>query len=227
MITMLKKHTAVALLATAALLTAGPIARAETEIAVLNVARIFEKYEMTRDLESLFDQARRAAADEADQRRAKTEQLRKALSAFDPGSEDYLRREQEADRADLEFQVWSKATERRLKGDHLRWMKQIYHNTQDVIAQIAKERGLDLVLTYDELTDDAPDSVALRQQILLQKVIYHNAKNDITDEVLRRLNEAYRKSGGIHDIEAADETKTSGGGASAAPAPPEQDQDQP
>ena len=40
----------------------GVAAQAETEIAALNVARVFEQYEMTRDLEGLFDQARRAAA---------------------------------------------------------------------------------------------------------------------------------------------------------------------
>lgn len=213
---MLNRKGILAALALAALLPAATPAQADTEIAVLNVARVFEQYEMTRDLESLFDTARRAAADEAEKRRTNTEQLRKALTAFDPGSDDYLQREKEIDRAELDFQVWSKATERKLKSDHLRWMKEIYNNTQAVIAQIAQERSLDLVLTYDALTDDAPDSVALRQQILLQKVIYHNPGKDITDEVLRRLNEAYRKSGGIKTLDAPADKKP-GGGPAAAP----------
>jgi Skp family chaperone for outer membrane proteins len=151
---------------------------------------------MTRDLESLFDRARRDAADEAERRRGNLEQMRRSLSAFDPDSEDFLRREQELTRNEIDFQVWSKSTDRRLKSDHLRWMKKIYRNTQDTIATLARERNLDLVLTYDELADDAPDSVALRQQILLQKVIYHDARVDITDEVLNRLNTTYRNSGG-------------------------------
>jgi len=177
-----------------------PVPAVATEIGVLNVARVFEEYEMTRDLEALFDQARREAADEAERRRDNVEQLRRALTAFDPTSEDYARRDEELTRIEVEFQVWSKATERRLKNDHLRWMHEIYNNTRKVIAEIAAERKLDLVLTYDELTEDAPDSVALRQQILLQKVIYHSPKVDITDEAMRRLNEAYRKSGGIRAL---------------------------
>jgi Skp family chaperone for outer membrane proteins len=210
----------------ASVLAGAQAARAETEIAALNVARVFELYEMTRDLETLFDQARREAADDADKRRDGIEQQRKALVAFDPVSEDYRRREQELDRAELEFQVWSKSTERRLKGDHLRWMRLIYKNTQEVIAQIAQERSLDMVLTYDELTDDAPDSMALRQQILLQKVIYHDKSRDITDEVLRRLNEAYRKSGGIRSL-AAPESSQPGGEKPAEPAAPRGDQGKP
>jgi Skp family chaperone for outer membrane proteins len=185
-----------------ALAVATPAALGNTRIAVLNVARVFEQYEMTRDLESLFDRARRDAADEAERRRGNLEQMRRSLSAFDPDSEDFLRREQELTRNEIDFQVWSKSTDRRLKSDHLRWMKKIYRNTQDTIATLARERNLDLVLTYDELADDAPDSVALRQQILLQKVIYHDARVDITDEVLNRLNTTYRNSGGIRSLDS-------------------------
>jgi len=197
------------------LLAGGGAAHAQTSIAVLNVARVFEAYEMTRDLEALFETARRAAADEAEKRRNDTEQMRRALAAFDPNSEDFARREQELSRAEIEFQVWSKSTERRLKNDHLRWMRKIYRNTQDVISGIARERKIDIVLTYDELTNDAPDSVALRQQILLQKVIYHDDRVDITDETLRRLNEAYRKTGGIRSLDAP--AGEAAGGGSAAP----------
>jgi len=39
--------------------------------------------------------------------------------------------------------------------------------------------------------EDAPDSTALRQQILLQKVIYYTDRMDITEEVLTRLNTEY------------------------------------
>jgi hypothetical protein len=65
---------------------------------------------------------------------------------------------------------------------------------------VAERRDISLVLTYDRLADDAPDSMALRQQILLQKVIYHDARVDITDEVLTLLNSAYRNEGGLRSV---------------------------
>lgn len=186
-------------------------ALAETNIAVLNVARIFEDYSMTRDLETVFDQARRDAAGEAERRRNSMDQMRRALAAFDPDSADFVRREEELTKTEIEFQVWSKTMEKKLKGDHLRWMRKIYRNTQETIAAIARERNIALVLTYDELADDAPDSVALRQQILLQKVIYHDDRVDITNEVLNRLNDAYQKQGGLRSM------NSQGGGAARAP----------
>lgn len=190
------------LLILAALVLSGGAAPAEaqTKIAVLNVARVFEEYEMTRELESLFDQQRREAAEEADQRRANIDQMRRALTAFDPASDDFARRDADITRAEIEFQVWSNLAERRLKNNHKNWMLQIYRNTQGMVGEIAKERTIDLVLTYDRLTEDAPDSATLRQQILLQKVIFHSGNTDITDEVISRLNKRYKDGGGIQSI---------------------------
>jgi Skp family chaperone for outer membrane proteins len=174
---------------------------AQTNVAVVDVARVFEEYEMTRDLEALFDQARRSAAEEADKRRRELDERQRALAAFDPASEDFVRREAELSRKEIEFQVWTAETERRLKINHKRWLLKIYQNTKDTVAAIAKERNIDLVLTYDRLTEDAPDSVTLRQQILLQKVIYNSERIDLTSEVLTRLNKAYKDAGGIQSID--------------------------
>lgn len=199
---MLRKTILLAATAAAAAGFGAGAASAETNIAVVDVARVFEQYAMTRDLETKFDDARREAADEAEQRRGSIEQMRRALAAFNPDSDDFKRREDELSRAEVEFQVWSSQTEKRLKASHKRWLMRIYTNARTAVADIAKERDIDLVLTYDQLTEDAPDSVALRQQILLQKVIYHSDRIDLTDDVLLRLNEAYRASGGIRSIDA-------------------------
>lgn len=177
-------------------------ALAQAHVAVLDVARVFEEYELTRDLETRFEEHRRAAADEAERRRAAAEQMRRALSAFDPESEDFARREAELTRAEIEFQVWSVQMEKKLKNDHKRWLLRIYDNTKAEVAKLAEERNVDLVVTYDRLTEDAPDSVTLRQQILLQKVIYHSGRIDLTDEILKRLNAAYRDAGGMPSLDA-------------------------
>lgn len=172
-------------------------------IAVLDVARIFEQYQMTRDLERLFEEQRRALTAEADKRRESMDQMRRALAAFDPASEDFARREQELVRAEVDFQVWSTYEERKLKTDHKNWLMHIYRNTRGVVADVAKSRGFDLVITYDRLADDAPDSTTLRQQILLQKVIYHSDRVDITEEVLNKLNSAYQSRGSIRSLSEA------------------------
>ncbi len=182
---------------------------AGTNVAVLNVAEVFEKYEMTTDLETMFETKRRQASEEAESRRSSIDQMRRALTAFDPASADFARRENDLVRAEVEFQVWSTQTENRMKKEHKKWLLQIYKNTREIVAEISQDRGIDVVVTFDELTDDAPDSITLRQQILLQKVIYHNDKVDITQDVLKALNKKYRDSGGSRTLSATPATNPS------------------
>ncbi|MFH1108271.1 MAG: OmpH family outer membrane protein [Planctomycetota bacterium] len=166
------------------------------DVAVVDLASIFEKYLMTKDLERLFDDRRREAAAEAESKRAAIEAKRKNLLALKEESKEFAELEQEITRLEVEYEVWASLQEKMLKADHKRWLLRIYKNVKEAVAEIAARDGVDLVLTYDQLTEDAPDSVALRQQILLQKIIYFNDRIDLTQAVLTRLNEKYEKDGG-------------------------------
>jgi len=196
------KQRGIILIAAITLATAASVnARADDiNTAVIDVARVFEEYQLTRDLEAKFDEKRRALAEEAERRHTNIEQMRRGLAAFDPASKDFARREKDLIQEEISFEVWSTYEEKKLKAAHKAWLLHIYDKTRAVISNIAKERKIDLVLTYDKLAEDAPDSVALRQQILLQKVIYHSDRVDITDEVLDRLNKAYRDRGGAKSL---------------------------
>lgn len=165
-------------------------------IAVVNLAQLFERYQMTSDLEQMFDERRQGVAAAAQKRREAVNVMRTGLARFKPGSPDFTRREEDLVRAEIEFQVWLEMQERRLKGQHKQSLQQIYRDTRQAVAKLAAERRIDLVLTYDELEDEAPDSVAFKQQILLKKVIFASGRIDLTETVLAMVNSEYRKRGG-------------------------------
>jgi len=165
-------------------------------IAVVNMAYVFENYAMTKDLETLFDERRQAAAAEAESRKAAIEAKRKDLVVRKPDSKEFAQIEQEITRMEIEFQVWATHQEKALKDGHKRWFLRIYKNVQDVAAQIATESNIDLVLTYREVEEDATDSLALREQLLLKKILYFDDRIELTSAVLIRLNEKYDKDGG-------------------------------
>lgn len=173
----------------------------DVNVAVVDLALIFEKYAMTRDLETLFDGRRRAAAGEAENRRAAVEAKRKGLQALKPDTRDFAALEEEITRMEIEYEVWAAHQDRRLKADHKQWLMKIYTNVRQIIKEIADASDIDLVLTDDQLRDDAPDSIALRQQILLKKVIYFDERIDLTQAVLTRLNAKYEQDGGAAGLQ--------------------------
>ena len=109
---------------------------------------------------------------EAESRRAAIEAKRKSLIAFNENSQEYTALEQDLTRMTIEFEVWANLQEKRLKDEHKRWLLRIYNNVKEAVSAIAATSHIDLVLTYEQLIDEAPDSITLRQQILLKKVIF-------------------------------------------------------
>jgi Skp family chaperone for outer membrane proteins len=162
-----------------------------TRIGVINIAKIFAEYEMTRQLEQRFDSERRAVADDAEKKRQLIVEKQQGLAPFKPDSQAYRDRSTELTRLQVEYEVELTMREQQLKDAHKQSLLTIYRDVQAAVERIARQRGIDVVLTYDELDSQAPDSNALRQQILLKKVIYSNEQTDLTQVVLTDLNAAF------------------------------------
>ena len=169
-------------------------------IGVVDIAQVFEGYQMTRDLEERFDARQRDIRAQADNRRQAMEKQFASLEAFDPASKDYAERRENLQRMQFEFRVWLEMEEQRLKEEHMLWLRLIYDDVCQAVAQSARSRGVDLVLTHRELSDDVPDSSALRNEILLKKVLYFSDRIDLTGQVLRLVNESYEQRGGAASL---------------------------
>ena len=185
---------------------------ASPNIAVINLAAVFERYQITQDLEQMFAERREEVQAEAQRKQDEVNGLRTTVEQFKPGSADYRSREEDLVRAEINFQVWLEVQERRLKSEHKAWLELIYRNTQAVVAKIAADRHIDLVLTYSDLEEDAPDSVAFKQQILLRTVIYANQRADLTEQVIEMLDADYQRRGGAAALKLGQ-----GGGPGASP----------
>lgn len=177
-----------------------PMAWSAESVGVINIAEVFDGYQMTSDLEGLFQLRDQRFKEQSKDRLGQLEARRKELEAFAPNTPDFEERRQELIRLEMEYQVWGSYEQRRMVDEHMRRLLQIYEDTQSAVRTVADARGLDLVLTYDRLSEDAPDSTALRQQILLRKVIYANDRIDLTRVVLEELNRAYQQRGGVESL---------------------------
>lgn len=169
---------------------------AATRVAVVNLTEVFERYQMTRDLEQKFEERRQSVSSEAQQLRDDITMKRNALMDLKPGTPDFLQREEDLIRAEVSFQAWLEIQERRLKEQHKAWLELIYGHARDVVRKIATERKIDLVLTANDFQDDTPDSMAFKQQILLRSVIYADNRINLTEPVIEMLDTQYQKNGG-------------------------------
>lgn len=170
---------------------AGP---APARVAVVSIPAISEKYQKTADLEARFDVIRRRLSQDRDARKDKIERLKRSLQEeLKPGTEEYSQRRKELAMEEAEMQWFVESEGQKVDhglGDSLR---EIYQDIQASVREVAEEKGYDIVLASDQLPDAPADSAQqVRQQILLQKVIYWNPRVDLTADVVAKLNERYK-----------------------------------
>lgn len=165
-------------------------------MAVISLPDVSERYIKTSALEAKFEVRRQELNKKRDDMNDKIDKLKKSLQEeLKPGTEAYDQRQKDLALQQAELQWFLDTQSKKVDAGLAEALRSIYEDIQHMVAQVAKERHLDIVLASDALPPQPPSNAnQVRQQILLQKVIYWSPKVDITDTVVERLNTAYKAS---------------------------------
>jgi len=164
-----------------------------TRVAVVNVPLVSEEYDKTAVLEAHFEGIRRKLNDRRNAMKDKIDLAGRSLQEeLKPGTDAYRERRKQLALLEAELQWFVESEGQRAEQGLAESLKEIYSDIQTAVREVARESGIDVVLAADKLPDMPPDSaVRVRQQILLQKVLYWNPRLDITDQVVTWLNAKY------------------------------------
>ncbi len=173
-----------------------------TRVAVVDVVKVFNEFEQIKALNQKMAEYRAKRIEEGNEREAELNRIKRELDeVFAPDSAEWAARNKEFTKKKIEFRVWQEVEAERGLEIHKRWLKEIYQMIVDEAGRVAKARGIQLVLTREELDEDADDIKMLLRQIFNRKVIYADQTLDLSDEVLRNLNDAFEKKGGAKLLE--------------------------
>ena len=164
-------------------------------VATLDIVRIFSD---TAQIKDLNEHMRQKTEDYTAELKTRSEALntkKVELQAFKPGSADYEQRRKELIKLNAEAMAWSKATEDDLDMQKFDWTVEIYKLAIDSAGKVARARGFDVVVQRTEfkpaeLTDR--NVQALRAMIQNRTVIFSVPEVDITDDVIRAMDQTYK-----------------------------------
>jgi Skp family chaperone for outer membrane proteins len=159
--------------------------------AVIDIVRVFNEFKQTQDINAEFETRRREVQAEVDGRDRVIETQTRELEAFAADSTDYTTRRRELMRLRIDRDNYMKLAEFEVRDLFRVWTRKTYDRICDVAAQVAEQRGFDIVVIREDLEPDIPDANTLKQQIRLRKVIYSTPRVDITEDVLSRINSDY------------------------------------
>ncbi len=167
-----------------------------TKVAVVDVPAVSDAYAKREKLEAEFESMRARYREQVDAEKAEIERQRRAIEEqFKPGSDDYEARKEEIILREARLKIYMDREGVRLDRIVNTSLRSIYDDIRAMVAKVAEEDGIDVVLAKDEIPPPSgATSDVLRQQIMLQKVLYFRPSVDLTSKVAQRLNEAYQQS---------------------------------
>lgn len=114
-----------------------------------------------------------------------------------PGTNEYNERKKQVAMIEAEINWFVETEGQRIEQGLASSLSSIFDDIQKAVAHVAAEKGLDIVVAADQMPREAPEIPnQVKQQILLQKVIYWKPNVDITEEVIAKLNAGYTPASG-------------------------------
>lgn len=171
-----QKALSIFLLPTAFLFLSGPPiswAAAENEkLAYVDIAKIFDSYQKTKDKDKVLQDAGKKKEDE---RQGLVESVRQMKDEMALLTDEAKAKKEEAMEVKVrELQDFDRSAKRELGEQRSKAVREIFKDIDDTVRTYGERKGLDLILNERAL-------------------LYHHAKYDATQEVLNELNKNYSK----------------------------------
>jgi len=175
-------------------------ARAEIKVGQVDIVTLVDNYEHTKDAEAdaKVEEANMKAA--AEPRIRKIEEIRLQRDGFNKDREEWRRLDDKAFEAEIELRTWLAVEQAKMVRKRRDMLLDIYRDIQKVVSRVAKEKGLDLVFAKAFLTpgqidvEQVQNLADLKQHIVATALLFPGNVTDMTDEVLKILNDAYKAS---------------------------------
>lgn len=189
--------TASSLVTAIVLISLGQPGRAPaTTVAIVNVPAVSERYNKTGDLEARFEQRRVRFIQQREKLQEKRDRTKRSLEEeFKPGTAEFEGRQKQLALSATELEWFVETEGRKIEKELARSLRTIFDDIHAVIRKVAEQRDIQVVLAADQLPPESPtNTTQIRQQIILQKVLYWSPRVDLTDAVVERLNAEYAAS---------------------------------
>jgi len=166
---------------------AGPSAASGARIGVVSIRTVFNQCQAQAQYRAQMVARQNRARAQLEAQAKMVEAADAELKTLRPGTADYLQQLEKVlkGRAELESQQ-EFLTQQRMTQDKM-WMEKLYQETLRMVATVAREKGLELVLERTE-PEFPTSSEELMATFSTHKVLYAGGSVDLTAEVMARLD---------------------------------------
>ena len=163
------------------------------KIGVVDISRVFEKYQKRTDLDQELKEQEKEFQDEINKKRKEIIDLDEETQLLDLGSESRSKNENLLERKNVELEGYAKFAERQLLKKYKDFFENIYEEVVLKVEEIGKQESFDLIIKKEEPDLKSGQISDLQFKIGIRTVLYHSESVDITLDVIDNINASYSK----------------------------------
>jgi Skp family chaperone for outer membrane proteins len=165
-----------------------------TRVGLIDMAYVFKNYEKFKTLRDDLKTEIQGSDEQAKVMATRIQNIQKELKTFNEGSSEYLAKETELAKLGTEFETFRKVAQRDFLRKEADIYKTVYMEVSDAVKLYAQHYKYAMILRFnreDIQTSSNPEEVL---QSMNRQVVYYSAREDITDAVLKYLNQRYSQT---------------------------------
>lgn len=171
-------------------LNAASSSPAPAKIGVINVTEVLENCQKHKDWQAKMQAERAEMEKEFTTFKNELEAMQAQLKLLTPGSADFLKTQSEMLQKKAVMDAKDEFYRGKVEGEMQRWTEELYQKLLKVVAELAQQKKLDIVMTDEGLDVPAPSLRDFMLTIKTKKMLYHNPEYDMTTEALEAMNKA-------------------------------------
>ncbi len=160
------------------------------KIGIVNVTKVLENCQKHKQWQEKMQAEQTQMRDQFKKMREELEALQANLKLRTPGTEEFLNLRQELNEKTAMMEAKDESYRARVEMQMQSWTESLYQELLKVVDQVAKDKGLDVILADELLDFPAPSLRDFMLSIKTKKILYHNANFDLTDDVLAALDKS-------------------------------------
>ncbi len=164
--------------------------KAGCNIGVLSIRKVFTECKRNAAYREEAEKEQQRIASELEKLSKEIDAARAGLDTLKPGSSDHVKQLEELMEKQAKFEAQQEFQKHYLTLKDQRWTTQLYQEILKVIPEIAKEKGLDVVIEDSDVDLEDASANELMLTIRTHKLLYSDGCVDLTDEVIDKLDKA-------------------------------------
>jgi len=156
----------------------------QSRMGVVSVKKIFNECKRSAAYRDKVTEERRQMEAELDKLNKEIEADKAGLKTLKPDSDDYLTTMKDVLTKTSSYEAQQKFYQQQLSVGEQRWIETLYQDVVKATAEVARQKGLNIVLERSEPTFPAESGNELTLAISTHKVLYDGGCTDITGDVM-------------------------------------------